>query len=226
MLWTALHPARECHGCGAVKAPTIQRSEPRTSITPTRLCTVAPHTIAPTNWAERTTASALFSRHHDMTDSRVIGRALRASLRRVLWHVFARTKRALWGYARHFSELLPFLVERERSPRPLAVYVLPVRSAASPANEFLTHVRAIVLAIDPNTDAPPDPALVRDLLGLTLGEARVASLVGSGLPPREAAEKLGISEETTRTTLKRVFSKTGVSRQSELTALLSRLALR
>jgi hypothetical protein len=26
MLWTAPPPARECHGCGAVKAPTIQRS--------------------------------------------------------------------------------------------------------------------------------------------------------------------------------------------------------
>jgi DNA-binding CsgD family transcriptional regulator len=62
---------------------------------------------------------------------------------------------------------------------------------------------------------------VRDLLGLTLGEARVASLVGHGLPPRDAAERLGIGEETARTTLKRVFAKTGVSRQSELAALMS-----
>ena len=26
MLWTAPPPARECQGCGAVKAPTVQRS--------------------------------------------------------------------------------------------------------------------------------------------------------------------------------------------------------
>jgi DNA-binding CsgD family transcriptional regulator/PAS domain-containing protein len=119
----------------------------------------------------------------------------------------------------------PILIQRPGS-RPLTVYVLPVRAPLSVAEEFLTHVRAIVLAIDPKSDDPPDPALVRDLLGLTLGEARVASLVGSGLPPREAADKLGISEETARTALKRVFSKTGVSRQSELSALLTKLVLR
>ena len=61
---------------------------------------------------------------------------------------------------------------------------------------------------------------------MTLGEARVASLVGAGVPPREAAEKLGISEETARTVLKRVFAKTGISRQSELAGLLTRLVLR
>jgi DNA-binding CsgD family transcriptional regulator/PAS domain-containing protein len=120
----------------------------------------------------------------------------------------------------------PMLIERGRSERPLTVYVLPVRGSSVPVQEFLTHVRAIVLAIDPQAGEPPDPAVVRDLLGLTLGEARIASLVGSGLAPREAAERLGITEETARTALKRVFSKAGVSRQSELTALLTRLVLR
>jgi DNA-binding CsgD family transcriptional regulator len=61
---------------------------------------------------------------------------------------------------------------------------------------------------------------------LTLGEARVASLVGSGLPPRKAAERLGIAEETARNVLKRVFEKLDISRQSELAALLGRLVLR
>lgn len=83
-----------------------------------------------------------------------------------------------------------------------------------------------MLVIEPESGEPADPAIVRDVLGLTLTEARVAALVGSGLPPRTAAEKLGITEETARTALKRVFSKVGVSRQSELTALLTRLVLR
>jgi DNA-binding CsgD family transcriptional regulator len=47
-----------------------------------------------------------------------------------------------------------------------------------------------------------------------------------GLAPREASERLGITEETARTTLKRVFQKTGVTRQSELSALLARMAIR
>lgn len=120
----------------------------------------------------------------------------------------------------------PILVRRTASDRPLAVYVLPVAAEASAATQFLTHTRAIVLIIDSSANEPADPAIVRDVLGLTLGEARVAALVGSGLPPRDAAEKLGIAEETARTALKRVFAKTGVSRQSELAALLTKLVLR
>ena len=42
----------------------------------------------------------------------------------------------------------------------------------------------------------------------------------------EEAKRLGITEETARTTLKRVFQKTGVTRQSELSALLARMAVR
>jgi DNA-binding CsgD family transcriptional regulator len=120
----------------------------------------------------------------------------------------------------------PILIQRQKSARPLAVYVLPVSGGATSATQFLTHTRAIVLVIDPKSDEPADPAVVRDVLGLTLGEARVAALIGAGLPPRDAAEKLGIAEETARTALKRVFAKTGVSRQSELAALLTRMVLR
>jgi DNA-binding CsgD family transcriptional regulator len=93
-------------------------------------------------------------------------------------------------------------------------------------DRFLARARAIVLVIDARSDQPPDPAVVRDVLGLTLSEARVAAMVGSGLPPRDAAVKLGIAEQTARTALKRVFMKVGVSRQSELAALLSKLVLR
>jgi DNA-binding CsgD family transcriptional regulator len=120
----------------------------------------------------------------------------------------------------------PILIDRPDAMRPLTIYVLPVTSPDSLKDAFLTHVRALVLAIDPEVQSPPDPAVVRDVLGLTLGEARVAALVGSGLAPREAAAKLGIAEETARTALKRVFSKVGVSRQSELAALLTKLVLR
>jgi DNA-binding CsgD family transcriptional regulator len=109
----------------------------------------------------------------------------------------------------------------------IAVYVLAVRTPTGHvAEHLLTGVRAAVVLVSMQPGEPADPAIVRDLLGLTLAEARVASLVGSGLPPREAADQLGITEETARTTLKRVFGKTGVSRQSELASLLTRLVLR
>lgn len=120
----------------------------------------------------------------------------------------------------------PILVQRTSSDRPLVVYLLPIATPINPAEHFLTHARAIVLVIEPKIGEPADPAVVRDLLGLTLGEARVAALVGFGLPPREAAGMLGIAEETARNVLKRVFFKVGVSRQSELVGLLTKLVLR
>jgi DNA-binding CsgD family transcriptional regulator len=105
-------------------------------------------------------------------------------------------------------------------------YVLPVRTARDhPFERALFGVQAIVVVRRAKRNEPLDPGLARDLLNVTTGEARVAALVGSGLAPREAAERLGITEETARTTLKRVFAKVGVSRQSELAALLSRLTL-
>ena len=72
----------------------------------------------------------------------------------------------------------------------------------------------------------PSSDLVQRLFALAPAEARVATLIGSGLSPRQAAKNLGISEETVRTTLKRVFTKVGVSRQSELAVLLTKLTLR
>lgn len=120
----------------------------------------------------------------------------------------------------------PIVVQRTSSDRPLVVYLLPVTTPLNLAEQFLTHARAIVLVVEPKIGEPADPAVVRDILGLTLGEARIAALVGFGLPPREAATRLGITEDTARNVLKRVFSKVGVSRQSELVALLTKLVLR
>lgn len=121
-------------------------------------------------------------------------------------------------------ETKPVLVYREPPKRPLVLYVLPIPVSEQSSDRFLTRARAIVLLMNPAVGSVADPSLVRDILGVTLGEARVASLIGSGLSPKEAAEKLGIAEETARSVLKRVFSKVGVSRQSELAALIARLS--
>jgi len=82
-----------------------------------------------------------------------------------------------------------------------------------------------VLAVEQKIGEPADPALVRDVFGLTLGEARVAALVGSGVALEDTAARLGVGKETVRTMLKSVFRKLGVSRQAELVALLARMML-
>lgn len=123
-----------------------------------------------------------------------------------------------------FGDPRPVVVrERERT---LALHVLPVPRGDNLIEQSLSAARAMVLVSSSVASDPPDPAVVRDMLSLTLGEARIGALVGWGIPPRRAAEQLGIGEETVRTVLKRIFAKAGVSRQSELVALLHRLLLR
>jgi DNA-binding CsgD family transcriptional regulator/PAS domain-containing protein len=121
----------------------------------------------------------------------------------------------------------PVLLRGDRPEGFLAVYVLPVPAGSGhPIAHLMSGVKATVVVTTSKAGQAADPAIIRDLLGLTLGEARVAALVGAGLPPREAATQLGLSEETARTTLKRVFSKVGVSRQSELATMMTKLVLR
>jgi DNA-binding CsgD family transcriptional regulator len=102
------------------------------------------------------------------------------------------------------------------------VHLVPIRGVA---HDVFSTAAAIVVATPVVPGAAPQPALVQGLYDLTPAEARIASLVASGQAPRDAARSLGITEETARTTLKRVFAKVGVSRQSELAALLARLTL-
>ncbi|MDP4022801.1 helix-turn-helix transcriptional regulator [Methylobacterium sp. NEAU 140] len=60
--------------------------------------------------------------------------------------------------------------------------------------------------------------------GLSPAEIRLALAMDGSRPLRAVADELGIAHETARTHLKRVFGKLGVARQSELVALLIRLA--
>jgi len=131
------------------------------------------------------------------------------------------------AYARDaLSAARPVLVRGRDPGSCIALHVFPIAAHAPDRVESLfTEAEAVVIAIDAAA-TEPDPAVVRDLLGLTLGEARVAALVGAGHRPAEAAVRLGITTETARTVLKRVFAKTGISRQSELAGLMARLVLR
>lgn len=119
--------------------------------------------------------------------------------------------------------LKPLILEQTPPLPPLVAYCFPA-SRGRAAEFMLTRARAMILVAESRADEPADPAFLRDMLGLTVGEARVAALIGRGMAPKAAAERLGIAESTARTVLKRVFHKIGVSRQSELAALLNRVA--
>jgi DNA-binding CsgD family transcriptional regulator len=73
---------------------------------------------------------------------------------------------------------------------------------------------------DPDTLAEPAHDIARQLFDFTPAEAHLAIELLNGLSLDEAAAKLGILRNTGRAHLRAIFSKTGVSRQSELIRVL------
>lgn len=118
------------------------------------------------------------------------------------------------------NQLRSHLPLPRQAGRPL---IACVSSIASLPIHF--QLSAIVTLVDPESRLPRSEALLVRLFNLTQAEARLAARIGSGDSLQSAASELRITRETARTVLKRVFSKAGVSRQSQLAALLSRLAL-
>jgi DNA-binding CsgD family transcriptional regulator len=89
-----------------------------------------------------------------------------------------------------------------------------------------THDRTnIVLLLDLDKFAVPNPTTLKLLFGLTVAEARLASYLAQGKTPNEIARTLHLSRTTIRSQLAAVFSKTNTKRQSALVALLGRIAV-
>jgi len=81
---------------------------------------------------------------------------------------------------------------------------------------------AILLIITQRADRTEiDPAFLETVFGFTAKEARVASLLVSGLELSEVALALSISRETVRHHLKSLFSKTHTHSQRELVHLIT-----
>lgn len=105
----------------------------------------------------------------------------------------------------------------------IVVWALPITKSGQGRIGMTGVARTLLLAMPVERNHIVEPAVLRDLFGLTLGEARLASLIGSGVAVRAAAGKLGVTEATARVVLKRVFQKLGVNRQAELVLHLSAL---
>jgi DNA-binding CsgD family transcriptional regulator/PAS domain-containing protein len=110
-------------------------------------------------------------------------------------------------------------LSRPSSSRPLSVLVAPL-----PGGRLVDEgwPAAIVFVSDPEQEATAPADLLARLYGLTRAEAALAALLLQGREPAEAADELGVTMNTVRTHLKRVFDKTGARRQAELVRLLLR----
>ncbi|MCP1547881.1 MULTISPECIES: helix-turn-helix transcriptional regulator [Methylorubrum] len=111
---------------------------------------------------------------------------------------------------------IPIAASGERPP--VILHLVPIRGAA---HDVFVRARFVLIATPVVAQDVPSADVVQGLFDLTPAEARLAALIGAGDAPAPAAAKLGITPSTARSVLRRIFQKTGVSRQAELVGLLA-----
>jgi DNA-binding CsgD family transcriptional regulator len=102
--------------------------------------------------------------------------------------------------------------------RPLSVLVAPLRGEHPFALE--RGATAILFVTDPDRVVRVPRSHLRELYGLTEGEARTVEALLDADRLADVAQKLGVTLATVRTLLQRVFEKTDTHRQSELVRLM------
>ena len=81
---------------------------------------------------------------------------------------------------------------------------------------------AVAFITDPERHTPASTDALMQAYTLTRKEAMLAARLSEGQSVKQASEELAITYETARTHLRRIFSKTGTSRQAELILLIAR----
>ena len=90
-------------------------------------------------------------------------------------------------------------------------------------NEWSERVRrpaAVLYIRDPEQKAQAPHDIVRQLFNFTPAETGLVMLLADGLSLEEAALELGIRRNTARAHLRSIFSKTDVTRQTELVRII------
>lgn len=111
-------------------------------------------------------------------------------------------------------------IQRGYAQTPLQVRINPIPVAPGKATRPAPDRVAVLYIIDPDQPQETRPDLLQRLFGFTAAEARFAAQLADGLRLTCAAEKLGVTENTARSTLKQLMAKTQTSRQAELVKML------
>jgi len=103
---------------------------------------------------------------------------------------------------------------------PVAVTVMPYRRQESFSTLIATGGRVVVTLFDPDRPRVDTRTMLRQTYRLSETEAEVCWRLGNGETLEEIALEMSSTRETVRSQLKRVFSKTGTNRQSDLVRLV------
>lgn len=114
-------------------------------------------------------------------------------------------------------------VEAMRATRPSGLSDLGIVVRPVPMTEWSEGKSVPTVAIfvsDPEQTSETPVQIITRMFGVTPAEASLAMLLVNGLTLDEAAKMQGVSRNTTRTHLRSIFAKTGVSRQTMLVRLI------
>jgi DNA-binding CsgD family transcriptional regulator len=109
-------------------------------------------------------------------------------------------------------------ISRLSGRRPFSVFVSPFYEKSGVL--FMRQTFALLFIKEPDDKVESIEPFLSDTYSLTSAESRLAVLLAQGRSINEICEILGVKQNTVRTHLKRVFSKTETTRQSELVKLI------
>ena len=112
-------------------------------------------------------------------------------------------------------------IVRRPGALPLVLHAIPV--GRPDTDHPVWPVAALVLVVDPASDAGIDAGVAAAALDLTGMEARVAVQLARGFSVKQIAAAMGRKESTIRSHVKHIFAKHGLSRQMELVRLVQSL---
>ena len=137
--------------------------------------------------------------------------------------------------AAHIGKAIAGALSPERASGPMSVLVpraslrQDYQVLAAPMLGGLQQFRgsppgvAVIFITDPERYPAARTDLLIRIYRLTRTEAALAAKLSEGQSPAQAAQSLSMSYETARTHLRRIFSKTATSRQSELVLRMAQL---
>ena len=121
------------------------------------------------------------------------------------------------------SEINPILSLERTDRRPLFLVVTAARHAQ---RSVFVDPFAIVHVFDPEQDLTKVVEPACQIYGLSQSETRLTCALVDGHSLSSAASRLRLREQTARSYLKQVFTKTGTNRQAELVQLMLKSAIR